>query len=281
VSAFRQGLQDGGFIVGENVVIEYRGANLQFTLLPALAADLVQRQVDVIFAAYSIGPMRAAKSATTTIPIVFYYGGDPVRDGLVTSLSRPGGNVTGVTGLQTELANKRLGLLHELIPRATTVALLTGATQLLPDHGMVAGARMLGLDVVVFRARSDHDFERAFATFAERLIGAIFVDNYPLFSPNSRSLVALAERYKIPAVYPFARFVRQGGLISYGPDVPAAYRQAAGRVPHRGGPSRAAAGACRRSGTPKAGGDHRSRQPRCIHCQSGGAGHTNRFYSGH
>src|SRR5262245_44232534 len=118
LSAFRQGLQDGSFIVGENVMIEYRRANLQFALLPALAADLVQRQVDVIFACSSIGPARAAKSATTTIPIVFYYGGDPVRDGLVTSLSRPGGNVTGVTGLQTELANKRLGLLHELVPSA-------------------------------------------------------------------------------------------------------------------------------------------------------------------
>src|SRR5262249_42866641 len=208
-------------------MIEYRGANLQFALLPALAADLVQRQVDVIFACSSIGPARAAKSATTTIPIVFYYGGDPVRDGLVTSLSRPGGNVTGVTALQTELANKRLGLLHELVPSATTLALLTGPRQRLPDHGMLAGARTLGLDVVAFHARSNRDFDRAFATFAERLVGAIVIDNNALLSRNSRSVVALAERYKIPAIYPGSGFVRRGGLISYGTDVSAAYRQAA------------------------------------------------------
>jgi putative ABC transport system substrate-binding protein len=175
--AFRQGLADAGFVVGENIAIEFRRADLQSTQpiqlsalaaqLSALAADLVQRQVDVIFAAGPIGPIRAAKSATTTIPIVFFYGGDPVKQGLVASLARPGGNVTGVTGFQTELGNKRLGLLHELVPRATTIGFLTGPSQPL-DDGVLAGARTLGLDVIVLQTGSDHDFERAFSTFAER-----------------------------------------------------------------------------------------------------------------
>jgi ABC transporter substrate binding protein len=146
LGAFRQGLADAGFVVGENVAIEFRGANLEFSRLPALAIDLVQRKVDVIFAGNSLGPPRVAKSATTTIPIVFNYGGDPVKNGLVASLNRPGGNVTGLTGFQTELGNKRLGLLHELVPGDKTIAFLT-TNRPQSDDGVLAAARTLGLDV--------------------------------------------------------------------------------------------------------------------------------------
>ena len=128
VAAFQQGLADEGFIVGKNVAIEFRWANLQFGQLPSLVSDLINRQVAVIFAASSSGPIQAAKAATATIPIVFYYGGDPVKDGFVASLGRPGGNLTGLTGIASELAAKRLGLLHEMVPQATTIGFLTGRT---------------------------------------------------------------------------------------------------------------------------------------------------------
>jgi putative ABC transport system substrate-binding protein len=226
--AFRQGLADAGFVVGENIAIEFRRADTQSTIqLSALAADLVRRQVDVIFAAGPIGPIRAAKSATTTIPIVFLYGGDPVKDGLVASLARPGGNVTGVTGLQTELGNKRLGLLHELVPRATAIGFLTGPSQPRLDDGVLAGARTLGLDVIVVQTGSDHDFGRAFSTFAESGVGALVVDNNGVLFSNPGAIISLAERHKIPTIYPGASWVRGGGLISYGTNVQAGYRQAA------------------------------------------------------
>jgi putative ABC transport system substrate-binding protein len=226
LGAFRWGLADAGFVVGENVAIEFRGANLEFARLPALAADFVQRQVDVIFTASSLAPARVAKSATTTIPIVFLYGGDPVKNGLVASLNRPGGNVTGMTGFRTELGNKRLGPLHELVPGDKTIAFLT-AGQPPSDDGVLAAARTLGLDVAIIIVRNDRDFERAFMGLAERLVGALIVNNDPLLINFASIIVALAERYKIPAMYPGSGWVRRGGLISYGADVIGRYRQAA------------------------------------------------------
>jgi putative ABC transport system substrate-binding protein len=211
--AFQRGLVDAGFVVDKNVVIEFRGTDFQSPRLPALAVDLVQRQVDVIFAAGAVGPARAAKSATTTIPIVFFYGGDPVKDGLVFSLARPGGNVTGVTDLTSEIATKRVGLLHELVPSATTIGVLTGQEVPSSDNGVLAGARTLGLDVIVFRIRSDPDLERAFVTFVEGRVGALIVDNFS--SLHSNMIISLAEHYKIPAMYFRADSARNGGLISY------------------------------------------------------------------
>jgi putative ABC transport system substrate-binding protein len=230
LGAFRQGLADAGFVIGENVAIEFRGANLDFSRLPALAIDLVQSKVDVIFAASSLGPPRMAKSATTTIPIVFNYGGDPVKDGLVASLARPGGNVTGLTGSQTELGNKRLGLLHELVPNATTIGFLTGPGLPPPNNIVLTAARTLGLDVHVGRIRSDRDFEPAFSIFAERRVGALVVDNDALLINSASIIVALAERYKIPTMYPGGAWVRRAGLISYGTNVDAGYRQAAAQL---------------------------------------------------
>jgi putative ABC transport system substrate-binding protein len=186
----------------------------------------VQRQVDVIFAANSIAPVRAAKSATTTIPIVFFFGGDPVKRGLVSSLARPGGNVTGLTGLTNELWSKRLGLLHELVPGAATIGYLTGPL-LPPDNIVPTGARALGLNVIIGRVSSDRYVEPAFSIFAESSVRALVVDNHPFFMDGPKPIIALAERYKIPAMYPDTPFVRQGGLISYGIDGAASYRQAA------------------------------------------------------
>jgi putative ABC transport system substrate-binding protein len=209
---FERGLVDAGFVVGKNVTIEFRGADL-LTRLPALAADLVQRQVDVIFAAGPVGPTRAAKSATTTIPIVFFYGGDPVKDGFVSSLAHPGGNVTGVTDLTTEASDKRVGLVHELVSSATKIGVLTGPVPPSSDNGIVAGARTLGLDLTVFQIRSDLDLERAFVTLVENRIGALIVDNSTFL--RSATIIALAEHYRIPVMYFRADSVRNGGLISY------------------------------------------------------------------
>jgi putative tryptophan/tyrosine transport system substrate-binding protein len=225
-AAFAPGLADAGFILGENVTMEIRAADLQNTRLPALADDLVQRQVDVIFAANSAAPVQIARSATTTIPIVFFYGGDPVKDGLVSSLARPGGNVTGVTGMQAAVWSKRLGLLHELVPGVTTIGYLTGPRLPLPENFVLTGARTLGLDVVIGRAGSSRDIEAAFAVFAERRIGALVVDSDVVLD-DPKPIILLAERYKIPAFYPVSLFVQQGGLISYSSDVAASYRQAA------------------------------------------------------
>jgi putative ABC transport system substrate-binding protein len=227
IVAFQQGLADGGFLVGQNVAVEIRSSN-QFAKLPSLAEDLVNNQVAVIFASASRAPVLAAKAATTTIPIVFYYGGDPVRDGIVVSLSRPGGNLTGLTGLQRELAAKRLGLLHELVPSAKTIGLLTGtiSLQVAREHrnDILAAAEALGLKVVIFEVVG-RTLERAFATFVERQVGAVFVDNYPQL--DSTSVASLAMRHKFPAMYFYSAPVRAGGLISYGTAVEAAYRQAA------------------------------------------------------
>jgi len=221
MSDFRGGLADEGFVIGENVAIDFEFAS-QFEQLPVHAASLVERRVDVIFVAPSLGAIRAAKSATTTIPIVFSYGGDPVEDGIVVSLSRPSGNVTGVTTQTMELTNKRLGLLHELVPGATTIAFLTNSISQSRDR-VLAAAHSLGLNVLIFEANYDRDLERVFMDIVEQRAEALMVDNTLIALNSGRTL---AERHKIPAVYPFLYQARRGGLISYGATMES-YRQTA------------------------------------------------------
>ena len=224
MSDFRGGLADEGFVIGENVAIDFEFAS-QFGQLPVHAASLVERRVDVIFVAPSLGAIRAAKSATTTIPIVFSYGGDPVEDGFVASLSRPSGNVTGVTNQTMELTSKRLGLLHELVPGATTIALLTNSISQSRDR-VLAAAHSLGLNVLIFEANYDRDLERVFMDIVEQRAEALMVDNTLIALNSGLTIIALAERHKIPAVYPFLYQARRGGLISYGA-IMENYRQAA------------------------------------------------------
>jgi len=227
VPAFREGLAEAGFVEGKNLAVEYRWANGQFEQLSALAADLVRRQVAVIVATGALSPARAAKAATSTIPIVFVYTGDPVKEGLVASLNRPGGNVTGVT-VATDLAGKRLGLLREMAPQATTVAFLSGDSSFWlyerQTSSMLGAGRGLGLEVIVVECRSDRDFEMAFSTIEERRAAALILGTYPLGDLNK--VVALAARHKIPAMYPGRRLALAGGLMSYGASFAGIYRQA-------------------------------------------------------
>ena len=227
VRPFSWGLADAGFVVDKTVAIDLRWANYDFSQLRAFAADLVKRQVAVLFTANALAPARVAMRATPTIPIVFFYGGDPVEDGLVASWNQPGGNVTGATGLQSELAGKRLGVLHELVPQAKTVALLTIGTSSYTDR-IVATARMLGFELaVIVSIDSDRALESAFATVVERQAGALLINNDNFFLDRAAKLVELAEHHKIATMYPGSFFVRNGGLVSYGTNVVASYRQVA------------------------------------------------------
>jgi putative tryptophan/tyrosine transport system substrate-binding protein len=224
VAAFQQGLADAGFIVGKNVSIEFRWANLQLGQLPSLVSDLINRHVAVIFAADSIAPIRAAKAATATIPIVFYYGGDPVKDGFVASLSRPGGNMTGLTGMESELGPKRLALLHEMLPQAATIGFLTvGRNRAGP--AIREAARSLGLELVEIEGTV---LTRAFATFVERQVRAVLVDNVATLFADTQVIVRLEQQYKIPTMYPSSGAPRVGGLMGYqSKDVVGNFRQAA------------------------------------------------------
>jgi putative ABC transport system substrate-binding protein len=217
-AAFRQGLKEAGYVEGQNLAIEFRLTNIQ-SELPALAADLIHRQVVVIAASGSLHPVLAAKAATSTIPIVYAGGADLVKYGLAASLNRPGGNVTGIITLHNELASKRLDLLHELVPKATTVGYLAGdqhneATQELTSD-MLAAARALGQQVIVLECLNVEDFEPAFATLVERGAGALLVSAFPLAFGNRGKILALATRYKIPAIYSQSPFAYGGGLMSY------------------------------------------------------------------
>jgi putative ABC transport system substrate-binding protein len=224
IADFRQGLADQGLVIG---VIDFEFPP-QFARPPAHVAELVKRRLDVIFVANSSALVRVAKSATAIIPIVFLYGGDPVEDGFVVSLSRPAGNVTGMTTQQAELTKKRLGLLHELVPGATTIAILTSASPYAPSrNGALAVAHSLGVNVSIFGASNDREVERAFTDMTEHLAQALIVDAAPVAIDSSRTIIALlAERRKIPAMYPFSNQVRGGGLISYSATTPS-YREVA------------------------------------------------------
>jgi putative ABC transport system substrate-binding protein len=224
----RQGLTESGYVEGKNVAIEYRWANGQYDRLPRLAAELAGRQVAVIFAAG--GPSaRAAKSATATIPIVFSVGVDPVASGLVASLNRPGGNVTGVSWIARELDAKRLELLRELVPTAPVIAVLYNPnnpnTELL-SRDLQEAARVLGQQILVLNVSTEHEFDTALATLVQQRAGALVVTDDPFLTSRRDRLVALVARYAVPAIYPWRRFADAGGLMSYGADNAPLIRQA-------------------------------------------------------
>jgi putative ABC transport system substrate-binding protein len=228
VRAFRQGLKETGFVEGENAAIEFRWAENQIDRLPALAADLVRRRVAVIVAGATSAAF-AAKAATTTVPIVFIAPDDPVRLGLVASLARPGGNLTGINWLAAELTAKRLELLRELVPGATRVALLvepnnariTEATL----RDMEAAAHALGLQIRVINANTSHEIDGAFATFVRERPDALFVGSSAFFNSRRVQLVHWATQQRIPATYSGRQYVEAGGLMSYGANAIDAYRQ--------------------------------------------------------
>jgi putative ABC transport system substrate-binding protein len=227
VSAFRDGLKDAGFIDGHNVAIEFRWAENKFDRLPALAADLVRRQVAVIFGQNIAA--RAAMAATSTIPIVFVSGGDPIASGLVTNLSRPGGNVTGVSFASAPLQPKRLGLLHELVPPPATIAWLRDPNAPSFDiegRDVESAARELGRHLVSLNAQSPREIDAAFVTIIQSRAGALLIGSSILFSTRRRQLAALAARHGVPAISNLREFVVAGGLMSYGASDADAYRRA-------------------------------------------------------
>jgi putative ABC transport system substrate-binding protein len=227
-AAFRQGLGEAGYFEGRNVAIEYRWAEGQYDRLPALAADLVRRPVSVV-AATTTPAAVVAKRATSTIPIVFTVGADPVAIGLVDSLSRPSGNVTGVNNYLSDLGTKRLELLRDLVPNAAVVGVLVNPN--FPDaesqsKDVKEAGRKLGQRVEVVHADSEHQFERAFATFVQLEARVLLVTVDPVFNSRREQIVALAARHKIPAMYFGREFVSSGGLMSYAANLADGYRQA-------------------------------------------------------
>jgi putative ABC transport system substrate-binding protein len=225
--AFHQGLRQVGFVEGQNAIIEYRWANGQYDKLPAMAADLVARQVAVITTTGGTASAVAAKTATASIPIVFAIGSDPVRDGLVASLNRPDGNATGVSYLSAELETKRLELLHELIPRQTVIAVLANPN--FPDTKMQvrevqAAARVIRQELVVLNASTDHDIDAAFTTMMKERVGGILVGADPFLTASRDQLVLLTTRLGIPTMFPWREFTAAGGLMSYGTSLTEAYR---------------------------------------------------------
>src|SRR5262245_25467011 len=232
VAAFRTGLEASGFVEGQNVAIEYRWAQGRYEQLPALAAELAARPVRVI-AAFGPPAAQAAKAATSTVPIVFTSGGDPVAMGLVASLNRPGGNISGVNLYTSLLAAKRLQLLRELIPSVGMIAVLRnprnpeGEPELREAH---AAAGALKQEIIVLSAVSEVEIETAFADAARRQVGALMVASDPFFLSSREQIVDLAARHSIPSIYQFRAFVEAGGLISYGTNLADAYRQAALQV---------------------------------------------------
>jgi len=221
LTAFQQGLHEAGYIEGQNVVIEYRWAEGQYDRLPALAAELIGRPVAVIVATGTDFATRAAKAATTTIPIVFHTAGDPVQSGLVASLNRPGGNLTGVATLNVEVGPKRLELMHELLPKATTIALLLNPNN--PNSETVlretqAAARILGVQLQVLRATTERDIEIVVANRAQLRAGPLVIGSDAYFASRSEQIGALVLRHAVPAISGWREFVAAGGLMSYGND---------------------------------------------------------------
>ena len=235
LAAFHRGLNEVGYVEGSNVAIEYRFADGQNDRLPALAADLVNRQVAVLVAGTNAAAL-AAKTATTTIPVVFAIGGDPVKLGLVASLNRPGSNVTGVTFFANQMETKRLGLLHELVPSASVVAVLVNPSQPAVAEQrdeVTEAARVLGLKLHVVHAGNERELETAFATCVELRAGALQVAADPFFYSRREQIVALAARHRLPAIFEWRYFVELGGLASYGTSLADGFRQAgtyAGRI---------------------------------------------------
>ena len=229
VEAFRKGLAEGGYVEGKDVAIEYRWAEGRSDRLAQLASELVNRKVVVIAATGGVAPGMAAKSVTSTIPIVFTGGEDPVKLGLVASLSRPGGNATGITNIATSLTGKRLQLLRELLPGATRIAYLLNPK--FPDANasvkeVQAAARTTATTLEVVNATSESEIDAAFDAIKRSRMNAVIVANDPFFVTRREQVVALAARHAIPASYPFREFVAAGGLMSYGPRIADGYRQA-------------------------------------------------------
>jgi putative ABC transport system substrate-binding protein len=227
MDAFRQGLSDAGYVEGQNVMIEYRWAEGHYDRLPALAADLVSRKVDLIMAGSPPSAL-AAKNATSTIPIVFRHGGDPVADGLVASLARPGGNLTGVGQLgDEELTAKRLELLSELVPRAGVIALLVNPNNSVAERviqEVQQAARAQRLQLHVLKASSESEIDTAFVSLVQLQAGALLVAGDPFLTSRRERLVALASRHAVPAIYAWREFAASGGLISYGASLTSAFR---------------------------------------------------------
>jgi putative ABC transport system substrate-binding protein len=228
-SAFLIGLNETGYVENQNVKIEYRWAQGEIDRLPALVTDLVRREVAVI-AAMGTPAALAAKAATTTIPIVFEMGNDPVQLGLVVSFSRPGGNVTGIAQMATEVAPKRLELLHEMIPKARTIALLVDPTDSVifenTTRGVQAAARTLGLEVHALNVSSDGDLEVVFPKLIELRAGGLVISGGQFFNSRSKQLAAKALQYAVPTIFPYVDFAAAGGLMSYGTSITDAYRLA-------------------------------------------------------
>jgi len=228
VAAFREGLKEVGYVEGQNVVIEYRWPEGHYDRLPTLASDLVRRQVAVIAAVGGEPSALAAKAATTTIPIVFSIGGDPIRVGLVSNLNRPGGNITGVNFFQSDIGAKRLGLMHELLPKATVIGFLvnptfTDAEAEISDAN--EAAVRLGMQTHIVEAHMVDEFDTAFATLVQQKVEAILLANDAFFLRERGRLIALAARYGMAAVYNWREFAADGGLMSYSPSLTQGYRQ--------------------------------------------------------
>jgi putative ABC transport system substrate-binding protein len=229
LAGFRQGLSDAGFVEGRSVAIEYRWAEGDYERLPTLATDLVGRKVDVIVATGGPAPGLAAKRATSAIPIVFASGGDPVAEGLVTSLSRPGGNVTGVNFLVFELSAKRLELLWELIPKAQLIALLSNPGNPNAERNIVSveeAARVKGVEILVLKGATEDEVNAAFVSLVQLRAGGLVVGADVVFSLRREQLIALAERHQLPTIYYSREDAVAGGLISYGSSIASAYQQA-------------------------------------------------------
>jgi putative tryptophan/tyrosine transport system substrate-binding protein len=228
VAAFRGGLAQNGFVEGQNVTIEYRWAFGQYDQLPAMATELVRRRVAVIVATGGEPAALAATVATKTVPIVYLIGGDPVKEGLAASFNRPGGNATGVTLLTTLLEPKRFGLLHELVPSATTIGVLLNP-KFPPSAGQLqdvqAAAKSTGVQIRVLRASTDEELDAAFQTISQQRLAALAICADPFFDTRREKVVALAARAAVPAMYHFREYALVGGLISYGIDNVDAYRQ--------------------------------------------------------
>jgi putative tryptophan/tyrosine transport system substrate-binding protein len=229
IAGFHRGLAEIGYIEGQNVTIDYRWAEGLNDRLPALAADLVRRQVAVIATPGSTQSALAAKTATQTIPIVFLLGTDPVEIGLVTSLNRPGGNITGISTLNVDVAAKRLELLHELVPAATAIAYLRNPTNPVfssaETKAVQTAAQVLGVNLIILNASRQEEILAAFATLVQQQVGGLLISGEPLFFTHIDLLVLLAARHAIPTISHFREFVTAGGLIGYGPSLPSAYRQ--------------------------------------------------------
>jgi putative ABC transport system substrate-binding protein len=216
LAAFRQGLKEAGYVEGQNVAIQYRFAENQYDRLPAMAADLVRRQVAVVAAAGNVSAL-AAKGVNSTVPIVFLSGDDPIKTGLVASLNRPGGNLTGVSPLSAEVAPKRLELLHEIVPTARIIAVLLNPSN--PNsvsRDLQAAASTLGVQFHLLHASNERDFDNAFANLLQGQAGALVIGSDPFFISQIPQLAALTVRHAVPAIYQYREFAAAGGLMSYG-----------------------------------------------------------------